>query len=192
MRRRDFMAALAATATTAGMLGAMQPPEGASNNVPMDQDAAKSVRRPPKPGAGPSMTPEERDDLEKTIRCQCGCTLNVYTCRTTDFNCQVSPAMHRDVMSLVAGGYSADEIIAAFVDTYGERALMAPTTEGFNLVGWLAPFAALAIGGAVLVLLLRRWRARAVATAGMAVPAASVAATPDEMDRLRAAVRDDA
>ena len=74
--------------------------------------------------------------LEHQIRCQCGCTLDVYTCRTTDFSCQVSPAMHRDVMSLVEGGYSAQEILDAFVDTYGERALMAPKKEGFNLAGY--------------------------------------------------------
>ena len=29
--------------------------------------------------------------------------------------------MHRDVIALVEGGYSAQEIIDAFVETYGER-----------------------------------------------------------------------
>ena len=104
----------------------------ASNLFDMDQDAAQAVRRPAKPGAHPSMTDDERDDLEHQIRCQCGCTLDVYTCRTTDFSCEVSPAMHRDVMSLVEGGYSAQEILDAFVDTYGERALMAPRRAGFQ------------------------------------------------------------
>ena len=37
--------------------------------------------------------------------------------------------------ALVQGGYSAQEIIDAFVDTYGERVLMAPRKSGFNLVG---------------------------------------------------------
>jgi cytochrome c-type biogenesis protein CcmH len=157
----------------------------------MDQDAARTVRRPPKPNATPSMSPAARDEMERGIRCQCGCTLDVYTCRTTDFNCRVSPAMHRDILSLVEGGYSAEEIVAAFVDTYGERALMAPTTEGFNLMAWVAPFAALAVGGAVLVTLLRRWKARAAARAVATIPAPGVAATDDEMRRLEAAIRDD-
>ena len=78
------------------------------------------------------LTPTQRDDLEHHIRCQCGCTLDVYTCRTTDFSCQVSPAMHRDVMALVEGGYWAQEIIDAFVETYGERALMAPNKVGLQ------------------------------------------------------------
>src|SRR4051812_48717681 len=77
-----------------------------ANLFAMDQSAAKSVVRPPKSGAAPSMTDTARDELEHHIRCQCGCTLDVFTCRTTDFSCQVSPAMHRDVMALVKGGYS--------------------------------------------------------------------------------------
>src|SRR5438128_8571047 len=32
--------------------------------------------------------------IEKQIHCTCGCNLDVYTCRTTDFTCTVSPGMH--------------------------------------------------------------------------------------------------
>ncbi|HEU4996107.1 MAG TPA: cytochrome c-type biogenesis protein CcmH, partial [Gemmatimonadaceae bacterium] len=116
----------------------------------MDPTAARSVRLAPKPGASPSMTPDERDALEHRIRCQCGCTLDVFTCRTTDFSCQVSPAMHRDVLALVEGGHSAQEILDAFVNVYGERALMAPTKTGFNLVGYILPGAAIAAGAILL------------------------------------------
>ena len=97
-----------------------------TNLFAMDQSAARPVRLPPKPGATPVLTTAQRDELEHHLHCQCGCTLDVFTCRTTDFSCQVSPAMHRDVMELVKGGYGAQEIIDAFVATYGERALMAP------------------------------------------------------------------
>src|SRR6185295_16795915 len=117
-------------------------------------------RRPPKPGAKASMSRDERDALEHRIRCQCGCTLDVFTCRTTDFSCQVSPAMHRDVMALVEGGYDAQEIIDAFVGAYGERALMAPSKSGFNLVGWLTPGIALLAGAVALFVVLRRWGSR--------------------------------
>ena len=142
------------------------------------------------------MTPEERDALEHDIRCQCGCTLDVYTCRTTDFSCQVSPAMHRDVMALVEGGYGAQEIIDAFVDTYGERALMAPKKQGFNWAGYIVPFAAVGTGAAVLVGVIRRMQHRAAVVAGSAgapaqVPVALAGATEDEMARLEAAIRRD-
>lgn len=169
--------------------------EGAASLTPMDQGAAKSVRRPAKPGATTSMSADKRDDLEHQIRCQCGCTLDVYTCRTTDFACQVSPAMHRDVISLVEGGYSAQEILDAFVDTYGERALMAPPREGFNLAGYLVPFAALAGGAVVLVTALRRMQLRTATVAAARRSAAAPVAMPGtdtERARLDAAIRKDA
>ena len=105
----------------------------------MDQGAARPVRLPPKANAVKQLTNTQRDALEHQLHCQCGCTLDVFTCRTTDFSCQVSPAMHRDVMALVDGGYSAQEIIDAFVSTYGERVLMAPPRSGFNILAWVSP-----------------------------------------------------
>jgi cytochrome c-type biogenesis protein CcmH len=148
------------------------------------------VRRPPKANARSSMTADARDALEHEIRCQCGCTLDVYTCRTTDFSCQVSPAMHRDVISLVEGGYSAQEILDAFVDTYGERALMSPKREGFNWAGYLMPFAALGAGAAAVVVVLRGMQRRTASVAA-APRAPAVQATPDELARLDAAIRRD-
>ena len=160
-----------------------------SNLFDMNQDAAKTVRRPAKPGASKSMTDDDRDALEREIRCQCGCTLDVYICRTTDFSCQVSPAMHRDIISLVEGGHDAKEIIDAFVDTYGERALMAPKKEGFNLAGYLVPFAALGVGAIALTAVLRGMSRRSAPAAAAVVPDAT--GTDDEMARLQAAIRKD-
>jgi cytochrome c-type biogenesis protein CcmH len=135
------------------------------------------------------MTDAQRDDLEHQIHCQCGCNLDVYTCRTTDFACSVSPAMHSDVMGLVAGGYSASEILAAFKAVYGERVLMAPVRSGFNLLGYTVPFIALGAGAVVVTALMRRWKSRApMATA---VPTSHVDATEGELAALDAAVRKD-
>ncbi|HKO16762.1 MAG TPA: cytochrome c-type biogenesis protein CcmH [Gemmatimonadaceae bacterium] len=212
--RRAFLArtaghgAAAAVGAAAGLLvadvlvlGAQQPdaPQSldSANLFAMNQTASRPVRLPPKPGARPSMTNDARDELEHHIRCQCGCTLDVYTCRTTDFSCQVSPAMHADVMALVQGGYGAQEILDAFVSVYGERALMAPRKEGFNLLGWVAPFVALAGGAIGVGALIRRWHQATPeplsapgALAGRASRAAPEA-TADELRRLDAAVRED-
>jgi cytochrome c-type biogenesis protein CcmH len=168
-----------------------------SNLFSMNQGAARTVHLPRKPGVQPHVTNAERDQVEKKLRCQCGCTLDVYTCRTTDFACEVSPAMHRDINALIEGGYGAQEIIDAFVDSYGEKVLMAPTKSGFNLVGWTMPFGALLVGGGVLAVLLRRWRRRAaVASAEMGIRTAQpravgVDASDEELARLDAAVRGD-
>lgn len=142
-----------------------------------------------KPGAKPSMTAAERDDLEHKIHCQCGCQLDVYTCRTTDFACSVSPAMHGDVLGLVAGGYTGNEILTAFTSVYGERALMAPVRSGFNLLGYTVPFIALGTGAVVVAVLIRRWKAPAPVAA--TVPSSHVEATEDELAAIDAAVRKD-
>jgi cytochrome c-type biogenesis protein CcmH len=120
--------------------------------------------------------------------------LDIYTCRTTDFSCGLSPAMHRDVMSLVEGGYSADEILAAFRDSYGEKALMSPVKEGFNWAGYATPFVAIGAGGAVVAALIRKWgRAAAESRPASAndVRPLQVDATSDELARIAAAVRED-
>jgi cytochrome c-type biogenesis protein CcmH len=206
MQRRDFLAHLALGAVSVAVAprlvaqgpapagrGGAAPGQGTSSNLfDMNQGAAKSVRRPPKRDARASMSQDERDALEHEIRCQCGCTLDVYTCRTTDFACQVSPAMHRDVIALVEGGYSAQEILDAFVQTYGERALMSPKREGFNWAGYLVPFVALGAGAVSVVVALRGMQRRAAPVSSVPRTAPSdVPATPDELAKLHAAVRRD-
>lgn len=206
MKRREFLflaagsaGAVAATVATR-QAGAQQQVAPQPNFGPMDQSAYRATYRPAKPGAAPSMTDVERDALEKRLKCQCTCTLDVYTCRTTDFTCPVSPAMHADVMRLVAGGYTADEILDAFVETYGEVALTAPKKEGFNWAGYFAPGVALATGGVVLTMMLRRWSreaqagqaARAATTPASAVADPAADASPEELARLERALREDA
>ncbi|MDP9201000.1 MAG: cytochrome c-type biogenesis protein CcmH [Gemmatimonadota bacterium] len=149
----------------------------------------RPVTLPPKPDAKPSMTDAQRDELEHQIHCQCGCNLDVYTCRTTDFACSVSPAMHSDVMGLVAGGHSAQEILAAFKAVYGEKVFMAPVKSGFNLVGYTVPFIALGTGAVIVAALLKRWSSRVPAAASAPLP--HVDATEGELAALDAAVRRD-
>jgi cytochrome c-type biogenesis protein CcmH len=163
---------------------------------PMDNDAYHAVILPPKPGAQPSMSTTARDALEHDLHCQCGCTLDVFTCRTTDFTCPVSPAMHHDVMQLVAGGYSKPEIISAFRTAYGDRVLMAPVVEGFNWTAYITPFLALGAGATLVAFLIRRWTAvaRLANSKVSATPSqpGATSATPSELARLDAAIRDDA
>ena len=184
MDRRRFLtsaAALCASAALSTRLGA----QGTS----MDGDGYLPVRLPPKPDAAPSMSSNDRDALERQIACPCPCTLDVFTCRTS-MPCGFSPNMHRDVMALVEGGYSGDEIMQAFMNVYGEHILMAPKREGFNLVGYAAPFAAMGTGALAILMMLRRWR-RAADDRPTPVTPQGVDATDDELARLDAAVRGD-
>jgi cytochrome c-type biogenesis protein CcmH len=150
-------------------------------------DVYRPVTLPAKPNASASMSDAERDDLEHKIHCQCGCNLDVYTCRTTDFACSVSPAMHADVMGLVSGGHPAQEILAAFKAVYGEKVLMAPGKSGFNLVGYAMPFVALGAGAVIVSTLLKRWKSQTPVGAPVAV--SHIDATDSELSALDAAVR---
>lgn len=192
--RRRFMQALVvgAGSLAAAPLGSQS---GAQSSTEMSTDAYRPVLRAAKPGATPQVTDEQRDALEHRIKCQCGCILDVYTCRTTDFTCSTSPAMHRDVLRLIAGGYTEQEILDAFVETYGEVALTAPKKEGFNWAGYLAPGVAMATGAVALTLLLRKWAREARATAAARTASGAGDALPgvsaDDLSRLDRALREE-
>ena len=125
--------------------------------------------------------------IEQKLACNCGCTLDVFTCRTTDFSCTYSPALHREVLALRDQGKSARGILDAFVEKYGEKALMAPKPRGFNLWGYLLPGVAVAGAGVALAALLRRREAVAQAGAEIVTPP-PVSASPEELERLRLAL----
>lgn len=188
--RRQFIVALTGAGPSllaVRRAGAMQVTQSFAG--PMEQGAYRPVKLAAIPGASPSMSDEKRDELEHQIKCQCGCVLDVYTCRTTDFSCGVSPAMHQDVMTLVEGGHNGAQILAAFQGVYGEQILMAPLRRGFNLVGYTLPFAALVAAGIAVAGLIRRWGSAEKQTLKPAM--AAVNATPSELEALDAAVRDD-
>jgi cytochrome c-type biogenesis protein CcmH len=146
----------------------------------------------------PRLPTDIRDDaaiqaIEQHLACTCGCTLDVFTCRTTDFTCTYSPELHREVLALRDNGKTAQEILDAFVAKYGEKALMAPKPQGFNLAGYLLPGALIAAAGAGLVLFIGRRKAAVLAASGGGgAPAApsEVRASPEELERLRRALAD--
>ena len=121
--------------------------------------------------------------IEKQIRCTCGCNLDVYTCRTTDFTCGTSPEMHRRVLALAGQGRTAQQILDAFVRENGVAILMAPPKRGFNLAGYFVPSLAILAAGVILTLVLRRWT-RAAGSEPAVSSHAGVAASPEELERL--------
>ncbi|HET7425030.1 MAG TPA: cytochrome c-type biogenesis protein CcmH [Gemmatimonadales bacterium] len=135
---------------------------------------------------------ERIKSIEHRLACNCGCTLDVFTCRTTDFTCTYSPKLHREVVAMDKAGKSAQQILDAFVAEYGEKALMAPKPEGFNLWGYLLPGSLILAAGAGLFAFVGRRRI-AVAGAGAAgsgtgPSTAASTATPEELERLRQAL----
>ncbi len=192
--RRAFFVRSAALAPVVLAAPALLRAQNAAT-VNMNGDFYIPVRPAPKPNATAQLDDDAIQALERTLACPCPCTLDVYTCRTTDVLCTNSPAIHRDVVRMVEGGYSGDEIVSQLTGVYGQRILALPKKEGFNLVGWFFPFVAIGTGGLAIAYLLRTWRQNAVAAAALAttsgVRSIGVQATDEEMARLNAALRDD-
>lgn len=123
--------------------------------------------------------------IEKQIHCTCGCNQDVYTCRTTDFTCTTSPAMHARVVALAEAGKTGQQILDEFVREHGVAILMAPPRRGFNLAGYFVPSLLIVGAGVVLTIVLRRWSRAARAGAAPATPVPGVSASPAELERLR-------
>ncbi len=188
-----------ATGLARGAMAQIQNPDGDQEPL-AGQGTTGSLRDPTV--VGRSRTPTKAADndeairqIEKRLHCTCGCNLDVFTCRTTDFSCTYSPELHREVVALYDQGKSAQQILDAFVAKYGEKVLMAPEPKDFNLLGYLLPGAAITIGAAVLALVIgRRERRRSLAMAAAAGtrsaggPTPPAPATPDELDRLHRAL----
>jgi len=122
--------------------------------------------------------------IEKQLHCTCGCNLDVYTCRTTDFTCTVSPALHQHVVGLAEKGMTGQQILDQFVREHGVAILMSPPKRGFNLAGYFVPSLLIVAAGVVLTLVLRRWT-RTAAPAPVPATPPSAGGTPEELERLR-------
>jgi cytochrome c-type biogenesis protein CcmH len=183
VNRREFLAAGAVPLL--GVVASWR--RGVQQDSLPAQEPSGRLWDPNRAGRPQNPTTERDSDpaiqtLEKRLRCTCGCGLDVYTCRTTDFTCTTSPAMHQQVLSLLDRGLTDEQVVQAFVDEYGQSVLMAPPKEGFNLAAYFVPGIAIVAAGAVLFVMLRRWT-RTVEPAPVA--AGTTNATPDELARLQ-------
>ena len=183
--RRALMAALVGLAPALAAQAPAPVAGSGSTGRLFNPDAAGRPRSPTLPGDANAQI----QAIEQKLGCHCGCTLDIFTCRTTDFTCTTSPRLHQEVVALYEGGASAEEIIDEFVAKYGEQALMAPKPQGFNLAGYLVPGILIILLGAVLAWVIgRRFRVATETVPAMAGTRADVAVTPDAEERLRRAL----
>jgi cytochrome c-type biogenesis protein CcmH len=106
--------------------------------------------------AAPAANAPSFQEIEESLTCQCGCGLTVHSCN--HLQCPSALPLRQEIRAQLDLGLDKDQILAHFQQTYGEKILSSPTTRGFNLTAWTMPFVMLAIGGAVVVLTLLRWR----------------------------------
>jgi cytochrome c-type biogenesis protein CcmH len=118
------------------------------------------------------------NDLGHRLMCTCGCAQLLGECNHV--GCPESGREREELKTAIAAGKSDKEIFDWFAAKYGATVLAAPTTQGFDLVAWIAPFAVFGAALVGTVLLVRRWSAgKAQAAAGPGV------ASMDPAERAR-------
>jgi cytochrome c-type biogenesis protein CcmH len=106
--------------------------------------------------AAPTPPKTTTQEVSEGLTCQCGCGLTVANCNHPQ--CEFAVPIRVQIDKMIARGMTRPQIIAWFRTTYGEKVLSAPTTEGFNLLAWIMPFAVLLAGGVGIVFVFGRWR----------------------------------
>jgi cytochrome c-type biogenesis protein CcmH/NrfF len=118
------------------------------------------------------------NDLNHRLMCTCGCAEILGECNHV--GCPNSTGELNELRAGIANGMSDQQILDSFVAKYGAVVLAAPTTHGFDLVAWIAPFAVLAAATLGTILLVRRWSVGAPAAA----PADTASMDPAERERM--------
>lgn len=116
-------------------------------------------------------------NMNHRLMCTCGCAQILGECNHV--GCPNSSGELDELRSGISGGQTDQQIYDSFVLKYGAVVLAAPTTHGFDLVAWIAPFAVFAAASLGTVLLVRRWSAGKTQTA----PVDSALLDPAERER---------
>src|ERR1039457_1529720 len=124
-------------------------------------------------------------DLNHRLMCTCGCAEILGECNHV--GCPNSAGELDELRAGIAAGTSDKEILTSFVGKYGATVLAAPTTQGFDLVAWIAPFAVFAAAMLGTILLIRRWAglARAKARAAGLEPVIDDPADRERKEKIR-------
>jgi cytochrome c-type biogenesis protein CcmH len=128
------------------------------------------------PAASAAVSEDEVHAIASELRCVVCQNLSV-----ADSPSEMARQMRDLIRERLAAGDRPADVKAYFVQRYGDWVLLAPPARGLNLLLWLAPFGAVAVGLAVVATLARRWRRQAPRELA-ATPAVGQA----ERDRLAA------
>jgi cytochrome c-type biogenesis protein CcmH len=120
------------------------------------------------------------NDLNHRLMCTCGCAEILGECNHV--GCPNSAGELTELRTGIAAGNGDKEILDSFVAKYGATVLAAPTTHGFDLVAWIAPFAVFAAALLGTILLVLRWTNLSV---GRTPAVAGDSANEDPADRAR-------
>ena len=134
------------------------------------------------PPAGPPLSGQVSEDrttaLATTLRCPVCQSQSVQ-----DSTSEAARNMRSQVQAMLAAGYDESQVFLYFEHSYGEFIRLMPRAEGFNLLVWAIPVAALVLGLLSVGLVVRR-------SMGAAATIPAVPAGEEEGDDLQSAPED--
>ncbi len=104
------------------------------------------------PGLAGALTVQ---DVAREVRCPtCNTPLDVS-------NAPVAQDMKAYIARRIDQGWSKQRIIDGLVDEFGTQVLATPPKSGFDLIAWIVPALAVALGLAAIPVVARTWARRA-------------------------------
>jgi cytochrome c-type biogenesis protein CcmH/NrfF len=121
------------------------------------------------------------DHLGHQLVCQCGCGQILLECNHV--NCPVSAPMIDQLKAQMESGLPDAGVLNFFIGKYGPVVLAAPIRGGFDNVAWIVPVVIVVLGLALVLVVLRGWKAQHT---HLAATASLPSAAPDDLrDRIR-------
>ena len=99
------------------------------------------------------------------LQCQCGgCKDSVATCSMLE--CHFSKPAKERIAQMQSVGMSDDQIVQAFVRDYGSAIYLSMP----NAFGWIVPYASVGLGIVVIILFIRKYKAKPMTDLGVVEP----------------------
>jgi cytochrome c-type biogenesis protein CcmH/NrfF len=123
------------------------------------------------------------DKLGNGLMCTCGCEQQLLKC--DHVGCTFRGEEMDMLKNGIASGQNDSLILQSFVQRYGATVLSAPTTEGFDLLAWIMPFAVAAVALIGTIFLVQHWAKNQAKLASATAPLAPADAKAEESMRER-------
>ena len=108
--------------------------------------------------AGPP-APPVNEEAVRQIAAQLRCVV-CQNLSVADSPSEMANQMRTIIRERLEAGETPQQVVAYFVDKYGEWILLSPRPRGFNLLVWIVPFGGIAAGLVALLFVARRWSRR--------------------------------
>jgi cytochrome c-type biogenesis protein CcmH/NrfF len=117
--------------------------------------------------------------VAKKMNCPCGCKQDM-ACRMDPYPCPVCRTNKAKIIAMQAEGKNDDQILAQFVQEQGKDIVAIPP----GVMGWLAPYGALALGLGVVLVVIKRLRRPSLAPASPEIDAATLYRIEKDLAKL--------